>query len=388
MGDSSRHCIAVASVDFGWGGTGALANILTALGGRNIDTDIVLIGSRLGRHLISTDFHIRYEPSLSTMVRSGSRPGVVVSVLDAETAKESVQLEIPVVFVDLLPFLWGASQRDWVPYDADVYLAQSVAGLGNFSSVLPAHAQPIEAVISSTVSSTEAANPNRIEWDCTIVLGGLLSPQQSDRDGYVRAVVPSILRVLSETGSQSVRVVGNLSSDAIARISALCLDLRLHHEAGPVPPSDFGQLLRRSKVIAAQPGLMTLLEASASGRPLVRLPPQNVAGVVQTAGFDTVVGPDGAMHWPDTVVDIPYLLELRAEGEETANDHCYRMINSFTAQQDWQGVPFIDAAREAFRCAQTVHTRRRRSFFEQSGSGGADQVAAHIQALLSSKARA
>ncbi|WP_156895396.1 hypothetical protein [Rhodococcus sp. 2G] len=375
-------------MDFGWGGTGALANILAALGSRAVDTDIVLVGSRLGRHLMSSDFHTRYEPSLSTMLRSGARPDMVVSVLDAETAKEAAQLGIPVVFVDLLPFLWGASQRDWVPYDADVYLAQSVAGLDKFSSVLPAHAQPIEAVISPTVSSADAGHPDLIEWDCTIVLGGLLSPQQSDRDGYVRAVVPSILRVLSESGSQSVRVVGNLSSDATAQISALCRNLGLHHAVGPVPPSDFGQLLRRSKVIAAQPGLMTLLEASASGRPLVRLPPQNVAGFVQTAGFDTVVGPDGAMHWPDTVVDIPRLLELRAEGEEAANDHCYGQINCFTAHQDWQGASFVDAAREAFRSAQTVQPRRRRSFFEQSGSGGAHQVAAHIQALLSSKARA
>lgn len=388
MGDSRRHCIAVASVDFGWGGTGALANILSVLRSREIDADVVLIGSHLGRQLMASDFHTRYERSLSTMLADGPRPELVVSVLDAETAKEAAQVGLPVAFIDLLPFLWGEGQRSWVPYDADVYLAQSVAGLDNFASVLPVHAQPIEPVISIATSPAAADHSDSIEWDCTVVLGGLLSPQQSDRDGYVRAVVPSILRVLSESESQSVKVVGNLSNDAAAQISALCRSLHLHHEVGPVPPSDFGQLLRRSNVIAAQPGLMTLLEASASGRPLVRLPPQNVAGFVQTVGFDTVVGPDGAMHWPDTVVDVPCLLKLRAEGEEEANDYCYRRINSFSAQQDWEDLPFVDVAHEAFHSAQTVEPRRRRSFFERSGSDGANQVADHIQTLLSSKARA
>ncbi|MBG9288159.1 hypothetical protein [Corynebacterium belfantii] len=81
------------------------------------------------------------------MIAAGQRPDLHLSVLDSDTAKAAVKSGIRTVFVDLLPFLWGEEQREWVPYDVDQYLFQDVAGLGDASDILPSSAVSIEAII-------------------------------------------------------------------------------------------------------------------------------------------------------------------------------------------------------------------------------------------------
>jgi hydroxymethylcytosylglucuronate/cytosylglucuronate synthase len=222
-------------------------------------------------------------------------------------------------------------------------------------------------------------------WDCTIVLGGLLSPQQADRDGYVRAIVPSLLEALRNSGARFVKLIGNLSDDAVGKVRKLADECHLVAEIGYVAPSDFGRVLRQSALIAAQPGLMTLLEASASGRPLVRLPPQNAAGFVQYTAFDFIVGSNGAMDWPDHVIDANRIDALRLEGEFMANEYCYQRINAYTGRLSWSNRDCAQRANLAIREAYETPVDRRQLFARRTGINGAAQVASEVRRQLVSR---
>lgn len=111
--------LTVSSVDFGWGGSGALGSILTSYLEWWNDTRIGVIGSQLGKNILSSEVTTSDAETLDAMIAAGQRPDLHLSVLDSDTAKAAVKSGIRTVFVDLLPFLWGEEQREWVPYDVD-----------------------------------------------------------------------------------------------------------------------------------------------------------------------------------------------------------------------------------------------------------------------------
>lgn len=124
---------------------------------------------------------------------------------------------------------------------------------------------------------------------------------------------------------------------------------------------------------------MTLLEVSASGRPFVRLPPQNVAGFVQTTGFNRIQGEIASVSWPEGVIDHDYLEYLRAEGESVANAYCYAVLNSFTAGLAWDNNILYDEVLQAIDDALAIPSIIRRNFASRTGDRGAEQVAQYVR---------
>ena len=116
---------------------------------------------------------------------TGQRPDLHLSVLDSSTAKAAINLGIRTVFVDLLPFLWGKEQREWVPYGVDRYLFQNVAGLDDISDILPSDATPIEAIIDPRRRHRETVQHEEDHKGyALLILGGLclLYTSPSPRD--------------------------------------------------------------------------------------------------------------------------------------------------------------------------------------------------------------
>lgn len=124
---------------------------------------------------------------------------------------------------------------------------------------------------------------------------------------------------------------------------------------------------------------MTLLEVSASGRPFVRLPPQNVAGFVQTAGFTSVQGDQASISWPPGIIDPEHLESLRLEGESIANSYCYSSLNAFTGMLSWENDVFYEGLSQAIGEALAVPLATRRRFAGLTGDRGAQQAAQHIR---------
>lgn len=375
--DDGSYCLTVSSVDFGWGGSGALGAILASYRRHWNDTRIGVIGSHLGKNILPRKPIAFEAATLKEAVSAGRRPHVHLSVLDSDTAKSAVKLGIRTVFVDLLPFLWGKEQREWVPYDVDQYLFQDVPGMGHATEILPAKAISIEAIIDQHHEPLEHCS--RGKGYALLVLGGLISPQQNDRDGYVRAVTSSVVQAIRAHGYRVLRVIGNLSPKAAHAVTQLCTMYGVESHVGYVDTAKFSSLVDSAELILAQPGLMTLLEASASSRPLVRLPPQNVAGFVQTAGFSRIQGTQAAISWPDGTVDTDYLENLRAEGESIANSYCYSALNAFTSTVLWENDLFYESLIQAIDEAFSMSPTTRRRFATLTGEHGALQAAQYVR---------
>lgn len=377
---SANYQLTVSSVDFGWGGSGALGSILTSYLERWNDTHIRVVGSQLGKGILPPDIAPLDTYSLDDMMSTDESPNLHLSVLDSYTAKAAVNLGIRTVFVDLLPFLWGNEQREWVPYGVDQYLFQDVAGLGDASDILPSGATPVEAIIDPYRRLRETTQHEEDHKGyALLILGGLVSPQQHDRDGYVRAVAPSVVHAVQAHGFRHLKVIGNLSPIAVDAITQICTDHGVEGQVGYVSTVEFGALVDAADLILGQPGLMTLLEVSASGRPFVRLPPQNVAGFVQTAGFTAIQDDQAFISWPSDTLDLKLLEKLRVEGESIANSYCYSSLNSFTNQISWDNNIFQESLYEAIDKAFNVSFDTRRRFAVLTGDRGAQQAAHYVR---------
>lgn len=374
------YLLTVSSVDFGWGGSGALGAILTSYLEQWNDTRIGVIGSQLGKNILPSEATTFDTETLEAMVAAGQRPHLHLSVLDSETAKASVKMGIRTVFVDLLPFLWGREQQEWVPHGVDQYLFQDVAGMGDTSDILPFNAISIEAIIDPHRGRREPMPyGNSEEGYALLILGGLISPQQNDRDGYVRALASSVVQAVRAHGHRRLRVIGNLSPLAADAVTRLCTAYGVECQVGYVSTAEFGSLVDAAELVLGQPGLMTLLEVSASGRPFVRLPPQNVAGFVQTAGFSRVHGDQASISWPAGTIDLNLLESLRIEGESVANSYCYGSLNAFTRTLAWENDVFYEGLFQTIDEAFGVSPATRGMFAALTGDRGAHQAAQHIR---------
>lgn len=378
--NNDNYRLTVSSVDFGWGGSGALGSILASYLERWKDTHIRVVGSQLGKDILPPNIAPRDTYSLDEMMSTGQRPDLHLSVLDSSTAKAAINLGIRTVFVDLLPFLWGKEQREWVPYGVDRYLFQNVAGLDDISDMLPSGAIPIEAIIDPRRRHRETVQHEEDHKGyALLILGGLISPQQHDRDGYVRAVAPSVVHAVQAHGFRRLKVIGNLSPIAVDAITQICAAYGVESQVGYVSTTEFGALVDAADLVLGQPGLMTLLEVSASGRPFVRLPPQNVAGFVQSTGFTAIQDDQAFISWPSDTLDLELLEKLRVEGESIANSYCYSSLNSFTNQLSWKNNVFQESLYEAINKAFTVSFSTRRRFAVLTGDRGAQQAAQYVR---------
>ena len=97
--NNDNYRLTVSSVDFGWGGSGALGSILASYLERWKDTHIRVVGSQLGKDILPPDIAPLDTYSLDEMMSTGQRPDLHLSVLDSSTAKAAINLGIRTVFV-------------------------------------------------------------------------------------------------------------------------------------------------------------------------------------------------------------------------------------------------------------------------------------------------
>ena len=91
-----------------------------------------------------------------------------------------------------------------MPHDVNQYLFQDVAGLGDASpSALSAVSIRTSSTRTETAESSHGtAEPRRY---ALLILGGLIGPQQNDRDSYVRAVASSVVHAVQAHGHRRLK---------------------------------------------------------------------------------------------------------------------------------------------------------------------------------------
>lgn len=120
-------------------------------------------------------------------------------------------------------------------------------------------------------------------------------------------------------------IAGNTPRAALDAVVAPYLG-RAEFRLGPLTRAEYRGRIAESALCLSQPGLMSLLEASSCGTPLIRLPPQNVSGFQQAEIHRIGTGADTGVRWPSVVVDEEVVTRKARETEAAGNDYVYAAI--------------------------------------------------------------
>ncbi|MFD8979912.1 hydroxymethylcytosylglucuronate/cytosylglucuronate synthase [Streptomyces sp. NPDC059564] len=345
--------VALVGAEFGWGSSGKLSAVLSALRDRSTPPlRFVGMASGLGRPLLAEhavdgwhdlpDDPGRLAPAVGEFVRSqGVRAAVVV--LDGAAATALLAVGVPTVFVDSLPFLWSEGDRAALPLDATVYCAQKSVELPPECRAVLADARGlrwVEAVIARPRASEPEPEPEpgarrgagRPYRRALVNLGGLRAPSLVDPEQYPRLVVPAVLEALAAYGIEEVHIAGNLPGDLAGRLVDSSVTPP-RTTAGPLGHSEFLERLEACDVLLTSPGLTTLLEAGGLNVPTVCLPPQNLSQIFNGRYHSQALGTRLRVLWPKDVLVEDEALALRSEGEDHALERIYGAIRA-AAQGD------------------------------------------------------
>ncbi|MFD9692220.1 hydroxymethylcytosylglucuronate/cytosylglucuronate synthase [Kitasatospora sp. NPDC059088] len=321
--------VAVAGVECGWGSSGKLSAVLSALRAHSSRRlRFIGLASGLGRPLLAEQpverwFDLpdeRSDQELGRIVRA-QRVQAALVVLDGVLAKALRACGVPVVFVDSLPFLWTDGDRPDLPLDAEVYCAQRCVelppeGVGVLADVH--RLRWVDAVIAdggTARSSPPTPHPRR----ALLNLGGLRAPHLTDWASYPQLVLPAALEALTASGVTEVHIAGNLPAWLAAQLVDSCAHPPVT-TVGALRHQDFLHRLADCDVLLTSPGLTTLLEAGQLGTPTLCLPPQNLSQIFNGRFHSRVLGADVRLRWPPEVFDEEEALALRAHGAGKALD--------------------------------------------------------------------
>jgi hydroxymethylcytosylglucuronate/cytosylglucuronate synthase len=337
--------IGVLGVNFGWGPHAALETIISEIR-RTVagDCQVVAFGSEYGRSLMAdvVDEWCEFDGSdydALTQAAAAKRLDVALVTLEGFAARAFEAAGVRTVFVDLMPFLWHGADLAVPPLEVSHYLALRLPGLSQetlgwmrdirnlrwIGAVVPW--QPLDAARNTH----GYAEGNR---RAIITLGGMLGLTMKDTTSYPSLVLPGAVEALLDAGFDSILIAGNTPRADLEAIVEPYLG-RAEFSFGPLTRAEYRTRVAESAVCLSQPGLMSLLEASSCGTPLIRLPPQNVSGFQQAEIHRIATGAHTGVKWPADVVDEAVVRQKAAETEAAGNDYVYGAIaDGARRQQD------------------------------------------------------
>ncbi|WP_369175701.1 hypothetical protein [Streptomyces mutabilis] len=328
--------IGILGVNFGWGPHAALETIISEI--RRTAPGycrVVAFGSEYGRSLMDdvVDEWCAFDGSdyeALTRAAAAQHLDVALVTLEGFAARAFEAAGVRTVFVDLMPFLWHGADLAVPPLDVSHYLALRLPGLNHdtldwmggirnlrwIGAVVPW--QPLD----TTRHTHGYAEGNR---RAIVTLGGMLGLTTRDTTSYPSLVLPGAVEALLETGFESILIAANTPREDLDAIVAPYRE-RAEFRFGPLSRTEYRTRIAQSALCLSQPGLMSLLEASSCGTPLIRLPPQNVSGFQQAEIHRIATGAHTGVSWPTEVVDEAVVTQKAAQTEAAGNDYVYGAI--------------------------------------------------------------
>ena len=93
-------------------------------------------------------------------------------------------------------------------------------------------------------------------------------------------------------------------------------------------------MVANCRLLVTSPGLTTLLESGHLRVPTVVLPPQNLGQCLNIAGVTAVGGGERCVRWPDDVLDLAEVEQVRQQGEKAAVDLIYSSLERGRDRRD------------------------------------------------------
>jgi hydroxymethylcytosylglucuronate/cytosylglucuronate synthase len=373
MSNQPSFSLLAATRHIGWGGVGKLRLILEKLP----RAQVVLYGNE---HI--TGLMNEFLGSHHKFVERPPRQFDAALVInDPAVANSIADLNVPVVYVDSLPYVHKT--------DTDIPALEKVA-------YYCAQKYPVELL---PLTSPLLRQWHDIKWIDPIVpvpqrrrggqgivvnLGGLYTYDvgglQNDLahravDAYLSLVLFPLVNLLQTYGRKISAICGNLSAEACTRLRVMLPEC---DAIGPQPPYAFERTLTDADLLITSPGSTTILQATSINLPTLLLPSQNRsqffnARVYSKPGADI-------MQWPVSVLDVTKLQEMRSQGISAVLGYLYKsLIDAADSREIAQEVATVIGKAVNNAPVEGVLNHS----LSELGIAGADQVAELVKQVAS-----
>jgi len=330
MSSQPRFSLLAATRHIGWGGVGKLRLILDKLPGANVvlhgdERSVALKKEFLGSH---HEFDAHPPP----------RFDVALVINDPALANSIADLDVPVVYVDSLPYVHKTDTD--IPQLAKVacYCAQKYPiDLFPLTSPLLRKWQDIRW-IDPIVPTPQSRRGGR---GVVINVGGLYSYNVAGLpgdlandavDAYLNLVLFPLVDLLQKSGRGISAICGNINADTCRRLRAIVPD---SVAVGPQSPHAFERILADADLLMTSPGSTTVLQAMSIDLPTLLLPSQNRSQFFNAQVYSR---PNAdIMQWPGSVLDAVKLEQLRSQGVSVLNSYIFKSMIAAATSPDLSG---------------------------------------------------
>ncbi len=360
--------IIIGTNNFGLGPVGKVSSIITELKsdfnfyacGNNFDLNI--FEKNTFKDILFTKDKDKIE---EFVIKNKIKYGIVV--LDVELSKILMSLNVKVIFVDSLPFMWTQADIDeeLLPIDADYYCAQKCINLTEASKKVLEQIKNlkwINPIQNKPINNFKPFNNSYVH----INVGGLHSPI-GNGESYIKTVIFPILDVLDENDLNIIITCGTKAKETILR---LIKEENLNYnnlKIDTLKQSDFLSSINNAKLFITSPGLTTIYETSSLNKGTILLPPQNLSQFYNIEYAKKILNKYKVLNWDTKKLNFDYLNDILPKGETYVVDKIYEYITELV------DTDFKDKFREKFsNILEKEYEEKQKTSFKIDGNGAED----------------
>ena len=320
-----KRNIIIGTNNFGLGPVGKVSSIVTGLSdeysffacGNEFDLNIFKDGT-FKDTLFSKD-----KEKIANFIKK-HKINYAIVVLDVELATILMDLNVKVIFVDSLPFMWTQADIDegLLPLDATVYCAQKCCNLTDASKKVLAQVKNLKWINPIQSKFEKKYRPYKEEY-IHINVGGLHSPI-GNGESYIKTVIIPLLKIF-----KSEKII--ITCGTTAKISILNelknegIDSR-NIKVETLQQKDFISSINNAKLFLTSPGLTTIYETESLHKPTIILPPQNLSQFYNIEYAKKILDEYKTINWDTQKLNLDYLQSILPKGETYVVDKIYEFI--------------------------------------------------------------
>lgn len=320
-----KRNIIIGTNNFGLGPVGKVSSIITGLSdeynffacGNEFDLNIFNNG------IFKDTLFSKDKEKISNFVEKYNIDYAIV-VLDVELATILMNLNVKVIFVDSLPFMWTQADIDegLLPLDATVYCAQKCCNLTEASKKVLAQVKNLKWINPIQSKFEKKYRPYKEEY-IHINVGGLHSPI-GNGESYIKTVIIPLLKIF-----KSEKII--ITCGTTAKISILNelknegIDSR-NIKVETLQQKDFISSINNAKLFLTSPGLTTIYETESLHKPTIILPPQNLSQFYNIEYAKKILDEYKTINWDTQKLNLDYLQSILPKGETYVVDKIYEFI--------------------------------------------------------------